>query len=512
MTTTVQGPQPGFQGSETTWAEVTIYQHGDDPIVLYTDGGAHKFNGRKPNDPSHCLLGVQTNKDINQPSGQFMLQLKPSSEAKRIFEWIVDDDWVDIVFYKHDKPFHVMRGLVDQINRGRAVGGTGATTEIYTISGRDFAKTWEQTPIWFSPYADNEIVTEGIANQVMGALTTILGNPAEVVQLFLKKFMEELGTEAGINWDPPKGMPAITEDSFLRSVVFADKKYSNEPPRRQFNPNFINPNGTLWQLAFENSDPMFVEFYADLLPKDPQYPSISQKLQAGDPIALGEAVMTVVIRDRPFPVIGDDFPAVPNERFIDYWKEVPVFELPVQQIFQSDISKGGAERFNAYFIASLLHQEQTGKDSLSIIAPLIELQDIRRHGMRRMDVQSSMAPDELDYGVLSEYQRLILRDWYALNPYLLSGTLNLGIGRPDIHIGTRITIPGQSVEFNENYYVEQVNHAWQFGRGLRTNLAVTRGWIGTDASYLEKLKDKVERFTVYRKPTIDQADQGIQLA
>lgn len=510
--TTVQGPQLGFQGSETTWAEVTIYQHGDDPIVLYTDGGAHKFNGRKPSDPAHCLIGVQTSKAINQPSGQFSLQLKPSQEAKRIFEWVVDDDWVDIVFYRHDRPFHAMRGLVDQINRVRTVGGTGATTEVYIISGRDFAKVWEQTPLWFSPYADNDLVTQGIANQVMGALTQLLGTPAEVVELFLSKFMEQLSTSAGINWDPPGGMPAITNNSFLESVVFATGKYSNRPPRKQFNPNFINPNGTLWQLAHENSDPLFTEFYADLLPKDVQYPSISQTLVAGETIALGQAVMTVVVRDKPFPVIGDDYPAIPSERFTDYWKEIPVSELPVQQIFQSDLSKNGLERFNAFFIASLLHQEQTGKDSLSIIAPLVDLIDIRRHGMRRMDVQSSMAPDKLDYGVLSEYQRMILRDWYALNPYLLSGTLTLGIGRPDIKIGTRVTIPGQSVEFNENYYVEQVNHGWQFGRGMRTTLGVTRGWIGTDASYFEKLEEKVSRFATYKKPIIDQQDQGIQTA
>ena len=116
--------RPGFQGSETSRIEVDIYQHGDDPVVLYSDGGLYNLHGRRASDPSHCVVGVQTSKTLGAGSGQFSITIKPSKVAEAIFQWLVDDDWVDLVFYRHDQPSHVMRGLVDEVRRSKIVGGT----------------------------------------------------------------------------------------------------------------------------------------------------------------------------------------------------------------------------------------------------------------------------------------------------------------------------------------------------------------------------------------------------
>jgi len=483
-------PRPGFQGSETSWVDVTIYQHGNDPVLLSSLGGTFNLRGRRDTDPAHCVVAAQTSKSLGAASGSFVVSLKPSKIAEEIFQWLADDDWVDLVFYRHSQPWHVMRGLVDEVRRSRNVSGTGATSTVYTITGRDFAKVWEITPVWFSPYADNQIVTDAISNQVMQFLPTVIGSPPVAVEAYFRKFLEELSNSAGVNWNPPPGMKGIVDNSFLKSVTFHKANFQNVPARKQFNPNGLIPNGTLWQLAQQHSDPLFTELFVDLLPDgDP----MSAKLAAGDALDLGDALMTVVVRDKPFPTAG----------LAPVWGKLPMFTVPRQQIITSDIGRAGYERFNTYFTAPLLHQESMGQSAINILAPLTNMQEIKFHGMRRMDVQSSIVPDDLDFVKLSAAQRKIIRDWYCLNPYLLSGTINLGVGRPDIRVGCRLKVPsGVNPENDETYYIEQVGQGWQFGKGTRTNLGVTRGWIGDDASYQDKL-DEVSAAYKYPGPVTD---------
>ncbi len=490
--------RPGFQGSETTSVRATIYSHSNDPVVLSPSGGKIEIKGRYAHDEFPSLVMANTNKSMGAASGTFALALKPSQRVESLFDRLVDDDWVDIVFYRHDQPWHVMRGLIDEIRRVKTVAGSGATSTTFNITGRDFGKIWEITPVWFSPYANSDLVTKAVAHKVFGALPEVVGSPAVAVEAYLKGFLESLSSEAGVDWTPPPEMPGMEAGNFLDNVFFFTAGYQNVPARKAFNPNFMAPQGTLWSLAQQNSDPLFTELYADLLPApgDP----FSNLIESGNPLAPEDTRMTVVIRDKPFPVtIDSEDPASGADGFESWWTDLPVHVVPRQQIVPSDLGRSGLERFNAYFVASLLHTEAAGEHALSILAPLINPEEVKRHGMRRMDVQSSMAPDEtnLDFGKMVDLQRRIVRDWYCLNPYLLSGTLNLGIGRPDIKIGCRVRVPGAVSETeDESYYVEQVSHNWVFGPGTKTSLGVTRGWIGSDDSYLRKLTEVMQAYSV----------------
>lgn len=479
--------RPGFQGSETSWVEATFYRHGNDPVVV-TGNTKIPLIGRKPQDPWPSLFSATVTKAMGAPSGNFVLQMKPSKVSQALFEELVDDDWVDIVIYRHDQPWHVMRGLIDEIRRSKTVAGSGATTEVYTISGRDFGKVWELTPVWFDPYA-NDYVTQAISNSVLKAMPEFLGNPADVVETFFKRFMEEVATRVGPNWEPPPGVPNVEAGSFLNSVVFETRQdFRNIPARSAFNPGQISPNGTLWALAQQYSDPAFTEMWVDLLPEgDP----MSSKIAAGTPLAPGDVRMTVVLRDKPFPVV-DNFLHAADVGWEDRWANIPVSMVPRQQIFTSDLGRSGLERFNAFFVATLLHQELMNGSAPYMLAPLLDKKEIKRHGIRRMDVQSQQRPDgrnALEYTRYAEIQRRLLRDWYCLNPYFLNGTLNLAVGRPDIKIGCRVRVPATVDEGSEeNYYVEQWNHNWTFGTSVKTNLGVTRGWRGDDDEYLRSLE------------------------
>lgn len=486
--------RPGFQGSETSWVEATFYRHGNDPIVL-TPAEKLSVIGRRPQDKEPSLINATTSKAMGAPSGSFTLQMKPSRVTDALFDQLVDDDWVDIVVYRHSQPWLAMRGLVDEIRRNKHVAGSGATSELYTVTGRDFGKIWEVTPVWFSPWA-NDIVTQAIAHKVFEAQPEVLGNPGRVVQAFLKSFMEALTEAKGPNWTPPPGVPNVSTESFIDSVTFQTGApgFQNLPKRKAFNPGFMQPQGTLYTLAQRYSDPMFTEFYVDMLPDGDPW---SGRISAGDALPPKDMHMTVVVRDKPFPAIDRKLTDVLN--FRHKWRDVPVLTVPRQQIVTSDLGRSGIERFNAYFVATVLHQELMGAHVLNIIAPLLDREDMKRHGFRRMDVQSNMVPDEkaLDFSKMAGYQRRLIRDWYCLNPYMLNGSIALGIARPDIRIGCRIRVPAtQDAGQEESYYVEQVTHAWAFGTAVKTSLGVTRGWRGDDASYIDALAKQSTSYSI----------------
>jgi hypothetical protein len=486
---------PGYQGSETSWAELTIYQHGSDPIVVCSP--TLPMDGRRSADRNPSLISCSTSKALGQGSGAFTAQLKPGRAAEELLDRVMDDAWVDVVFYRHSRPWHTMRGLLDELRRSDTVGGGGATASRYTLTGRDAGKIWEISPIWFSPWA-NDLVTEAVANQLWQGLPQVLGTPVAVVQAYFKGMLERLG-QRGPDWQPPTGMPGIQGgSSFLDNVVFATKGYQNIPMRRAFNPNHLAPQGTLWSLAQQQADPAFVELYVDLLPDgDP----LGGSLASGEAVPVGKAKLTVVVRDRPFPVT--DLNPVVALGYTDAWGSLPVAVVPRQQLGALDLGKSGFERFNAFFVASNLLQEDMGAAALNVLAPLLDPQDVQRHGLRRFDVQIPSIPDPdpsnpvLDAGVQADYLRAIARDWYCLNPYLLSGTAALNIGRPDIHIGQRVRIPSlYPGQVDLNAYVEQVSHSWQFGSTIKTNLGLTRGWRGDDDSYRNALRTVAARYSV----------------
>lgn len=502
--TTHEKFRPGFQSSETSWGEVTIYQHGDDPIIVAPASGEFQIAGRREYDTLPSLVTLSTSKTMGAPSGTFSFQMKPSKSAESLFQRLVDDDWVDIVFYRHDQPWHVMRGLIDDIRRSRMIGGTGATSTVFTISGRCFAKIWEISPIWFSPFATEDLVSEAFANQVFQSIPAMKGNPKDAAFAYLESFLEKTAESAGVNWNPPKGMPATSDQGFLMSVTFMGDYMKNTPARKGFNMNHLSPSGTLWTMAQQFSDPMFTEMYADMLPSGDPF---SPQLAAGDALAPGDALMTVVVRDRPFPVMTTHDVG----GFQDQWDDLPVFTIPRQLIASDDLGRTGTERFNAFFVGGLLHQEGMAAHAVNIMTPLVNMEDISRHGMRRLDCQSIMIPDNLDMGEFCNQQRYILADWNVLNPYFLSGTVNLGVGRPDIKMGCRLRVlPELADGDEENYYIESVGHTWMFGAGVKTALGVTRGWIGDDKS----LRDAVKKLS--RKLELPEAltaeDYGVVLA
>ena len=468
--------KPGFQGSQHTTVEATIYTRSGDPVILSGAGerdAVIPLDGQRPEDPHPALIAATTEKSLGAPSGTWSLTMKPSRVTKQLFDQILDDDWVDIVFKQHNRQWHVMRGLVDNTRRGKTVAGTGATSEVFTIMGRDFGKIFEVTPIWFSVLVDDAI-TGGVSLKVFGGMPNVFGAPDDTVWGFLIGFLNELSGAGRATWLMPSGMPGIAEDQrFAGNVFFDNSWFETDPERIAINANYMMPQGTLWQLAQQWSDPEFSELFVDTMPlrlyEDP--------LQE---IAPDQSTMVVMFRDRPFPTteLGDGSP----------YFDLPVYTIPRQALVSHDVGRAGMERFNAFFVAPQIAQEVMQAGGIDLFLPEWDADDILRHGLRRFDVNSLYAAADADYLTLSRAQRAKMRDWHCLNPYFLSGSLDLGVGMPWVRIGTRARIPGiESEDQDETYYVESVAHNWTFGVGTRSSLGVTRGWIGTDASLVDAM-------------------------
>jgi hypothetical protein len=416
------------------------------------------------------------------PSGSWSCVVKPSKTAKYpdLRELIADDDWVDISFIRHGKKWHVMRGMVDEVRRLKGVGGSGATTTQYLVTGRDFGRVWEGTPVWFNRYrAEN--AGGGISIRIFGGVN-FTGSVSDTVKGILWGFIAQLGAIGRNLWEPPSGVPNTVGGSFVDSVVFDESQFSSDPPRFAIAPQLMDPQGQgCWELAKEWSDPMFCELWCDLVDTTGPFSTAKE-------IAIGDAAMGVVLRDVPYPTLalGMESP----------WFRLPTFVIPRQAVIDQNIGKSGFERYNAFFVGPQVLQGFGIQQQLDITAPLWDLEDMKVHGMRRFDVDTHYCADEADLITLTKHQREKIRDWYAINPYLYNGTLSLGRGFPEIRIGSRIRIPGvKGPEDQETFYVESVGHTWTFGPGARTNLGVTRGWIGSDSNYLEKLAKIAKRYT-----------------
>lgn len=480
------GQSLGYQGSETTGAEVIFYPQAGDPIVV--NSAPVRFEGRSERDKSHSLVAVTTSKQLGAPSGSWSASFKPGSRkaGEDFFDQVTDDDWVDISFLRHARKWHVMRGLVGDIRRKRHVGGTGATVETYTLSGHDFGKIFETTPIWFNPHTNSGNAFKGnVATEVFG-IAEIVGNPNTAVRGFLEGFMKNIQEDQMSKWEMPRGMPGTSAGpgtnipDFLSSISFPEL-YEDIFGSVGVNQNYLMPTGMLWQLAKEWSDPLFNELFVDTVPAS-----------AADPTqgwTEDDTEMRVVFRNRPFPTLQGtaDFHA----------SSFPLHTVPQAQLIDNQTGKGGMERYNAFFAAPLLLQEVLKTSGIDIIKPLWDAGDTNRHGLRRFDVSTKYASADGQDLILSEAMRNVVRDWYCMNPYLLNGTLALREGRPEIQIGSRIRVPGlRGEQEDETFYAESVGHNWTFGPGTRSNIGVTRGWKGSDRSYINALSKITGRYTL----------------
>lgn len=497
--------RPGFQNSEHSGVIVTIYRQSNDPYSVYRgyDDGPLAMDGRaniSGNNPS--LISLQTQKHMGA-AGQFSFVFKAGPDFRTFFTQVRDDDWIDISFTRGGLQWHLMRGLVDECRRDRTVAGSGATSETWTVIGRDFQKIYEQTPIYLSRYAGSADAAVGAYAYQMVNAPNRIGNVAATVDAFLNGWLTSDANAGRANMLMPPGMPN-TQSTFQSTVKPLYTGYTDNPARESVGITLMQPEGIVWDLAKEWSDPGFCELFCELYPQANTF--VVDNDEASDIFAYDSGVnapkgcspndtqMTVVLRDKPFPVVDTFLSSVLQMPvgMASPWFSLPLFVVPQQAIVASNIGTSGYERLNAFMASPQMIQEYQKISGIQQSGPLWCPKDMLPHGMRPFDVVGRYVPNTGEENptilIMSPAQRIQAKDWNCLNAVLLNGTITFGRGVPDLRIGCRLRIPGATEDTDETYYIEGVNHSWSLGQGMKTQVTVTRGWVGSDPDYVAALQ------------------------
>ena len=491
MLTTARKSNAGFQGSYTSLCEAVIYSDNDDPVLLQ---GEQQINamGTSKEGLDSCLLSANYHSALNDAAGDFSISLKPSYASEKVLSNICDDDWLDLSFNVHGKPFHIMRGIISSVDEVDMATKSGATQKVFTISGYDFGQVFRQTKVWFNMH-NQENIDGSAALKILGA-REIRGNVAATVEQYLFGYLRELNGLGRANWMLPVSMPGVGKDrAFVENITYYNSDYLNDPARISLDPNWAMPTGSIWELAQEFSDPMFCELGCALW--------VNGAPPKGDTESTpDDTTMVVYLRDKPF--IMSSSTSADNTGRDSPWFQLPEFLIPAEWIApQIAKSRNGYERYNAYFVSTQMVQEVL-KSSLDLTAPLWYPDDISLHGLRRFDISSRYIGANLNAILtLASGLRERIRDWYCLNPYYYSGSLTSKRVVPNVKPGSRILVIGRTEDRDFRAYAEAVTQSWGVFRGATTAIDFTRGFYGKEDDHLALLNDIAARYEIPKART-----------
>jgi len=532
-----------FQGSETSRVDVTFYSFADEYGLNQTEpilsvSAPSRVYGQP------IVARVETSKMIGPPAGTFAIDIKADGAGRDAVMALSDDDWVDIIFVRNATPVLVMRGQIDSVQRVTSVVN-GATSEVFRVAGRDFGRIFDLSTVWFDLMSDGEVAA-GVSMRIFDAAGAMVGDPATTVETILAGFLREFKNVGRNLWELPRSMPLLlTENAETSSIVdnlaFFDADFINYPERYAISDMsmFTAANSSVWALASQWADLPLCELYTEVLQwsaatisPSPEFrghnldwvPTLPvdqrQEIHFNWPVEglvypqppfgnydntiILDPVMAVVFRDRPFLTttrIDSTGKAEPIDQ--GPWSRLYTYHVPPQHIAAKSVGRSTEERKNAFQATPRLMHDLT-RGMVDWSRPLWRPDDIKRHGLRRMDVTYDWAvatsKDAIaDISVLAEMYRRRLRDFHCMNHLWLSGTISLGYGRPDIRIGHKLQVSeaeNDTSESQETYYVEAVRHVWTLDQGTRTTLGVTRGWRGSQTKMIEVFNNTVDKYTL----------------
>ena len=500
-----------FIGSGTTRCRVVFYL-GDRENGLTRSGGEELEFVSDPGALTDTVTSCMVQKSLSG-GGSFDLTIKTEQELALFLN---DDDWVDIAFTAGGREYHVMRGLIGRIEETKGVTAEGATDVTYRISGRDYGFIFEITPIWFNRFgieedtalggdlglsssnildlynAINETPENTVFNLLKGFAGNLLGSDYNDTAEYEQAIANSLGPvrlSNGRLWQLPVSLPTRTPSvNFAENVQYFLGKTGAPERRSILFPQFYWPeNQSLWQLAKHWSDQALGELWCDLVALDgsePAYPYIDPQ-GVGAPTPISSLEMGVIYRDRPFPdtiFTGDADPEVALRAHPWFTGQYPTYVVDESYISSSNLSRSGVDRRNSFFLSPKI-QAALVAGLPEFQAPEWNLKQVALHGVRRFDVTTNYVgdPDKDNLFLVSREYRNRMRDFHVLNHLFLSGTLGLVTGRPDIRIGSRLLTGARS------FYVEGVSHNWNLMQGVKTQLSVTRGWVGSDQDMIRTM-------------------------
>lgn len=458
------------------------------------------------------IASVSIDKQINNPSATFQIQLLPSRNWRaKIFP----GDWLGIYLYpdyQESKEFLdtknlVLLGNVDRVAKSLSRDEeSDKLTLMYSVSGRNFGKIFETTDVWFDPYVAQEkivdtlLINEGLPlsgspnQQAMGILNVFLGGGGEGLKNLPVDEWESAGNDPAMKTSPLKQWVIPEELSQLvgiegsktlssEEIIFFDILSINMGKLPGFNVRnsiTLESNGSVWEMLQRSINPLVNEMYLEEV-----------RLQDGS------VRPSFILQPRPIqtPFFEQQFGAA-NSGIIDLLDEAhkSLFDLSFEnfveisqgEIIYEDLGKDDHSRFNMWLLyprakTDYLHSIMSSLNTSGLIGnPLVNRESVMRHGLRRFDqLMEYVHPTETAAKSVPEIKLLKaflvqLYDMHFANHLYEAGTLEC-TGILEAELGKCLVVQSGFDEASKIYYIEGYRHEFVYPNTWKTIFTLTHG-------------------------------------
>jgi len=434
------------------------------------------------------ILAATTSKGFGGAAGTWSLTVKRRFGLQPSILSQVDDPediWVYIAWFVNGQRTDGMWGLTDSFTENVTRGPKGERVETVTISGQDHGKVFEKTPLFINIYEAGGAVLP-VVPLYSAVAERLIGRPDEIVRTLIDAWVGNNGVNDK-QWILPNGVgPAGSGGTRYFYDWCRYDTISRDLRGRTFAPTLLSTDResvSLWDVLQEYCNGVLNEMWCDLAPASSSDSTdrSSQRLRPA-----------IFVRERPFPTIKS------RAR----WDALPTHTIEPGDVAKRNIVADGTTRFNywqletvglggaGFSTSALIQQATTRPPGQPGNTPIFDLDSIRKHGIRKyMQTTRYLPANESAEGggaiwlsVASVWMRII-HDWYVIAPLQYTGTIEMSYLRPEIRLGDRIyenRLPeGTALDEGSwaewEYYVEGVQHSYNYPNDGRTVLTLTRG-------------------------------------
>lgn len=449
---------------------IHVYPHSNDPVFTNRKSKIRKLNWVK-DETEGSVFSWNWSKQLGQTAGSWTASIKQGRESTlNVMDGdIIDGDWADVIVNRNGVEFPICRGVIDSARQSTGSSG-GATTRTITLAGRDHGALFEHIIAWNNIYIQTfgELSFGLHAKRIEGEPG---GDPSTMFERLIRSTFA-LGTDANRSaWQLP---PALTTVTGSKHFIDELSIFNNSQTRGYWMNEqqlWAGSGQTLHQTISEWCNPLLNEWFYDI------------ELQ-GDSISKDRLNIFAEIREKPFVNTTEKLDS-------PFFTDIDHVKIPSWLIESTDLGRAGYERFNIFEISANQHYLK-GQETTAMTPVIYSKEQIRKYGLRPKSDETKYIAQGGDgnWEIERRLWQKLVTDWYAPNPYFLSGTIVIGCMIPEIKIGSRFTIDTGNPKTSPTFYVEGVEHTFQWamnetmGPKTNTRLMVTRGFVGTDQEYL----------------------------
>lgn len=440
----------------------------------------------KPSPASGVVLGGEIisctiEKSLSRPAGSFELVLAPTRNWR---ELIFPGDWVLLYMGREtDIDTKSLKGCqlignVDRVARSKQKNEETDDTEIrYKISGRNFGKVFEETPIFFNPYDEQPEVIDVTLREAGLPLT---GSPDQLVKSLIDIFLGKgaklpnLVTQALSYWYIPEALASRfkerkkVKDYACFFDILGDNITKGLPGFKGRGMMSQQNGSDLWAAIQNNANSLINEVFVD-------------EAHTAD----GTVVPKFTLRPKPFTSIyyradasTKGYPEMKHLHLTD----IERIDITDAQILYDDLGKDDYSRLNYIFLRTAQddYDFSQAESYMKGKNPLVIPESIKRHGLKKLDdtIEYIFSREGFDPNTeVLTFKGFVYQvyDFYYANHLYESGTIQC-VGIKNAELGKSLSIVNRKVL----YYIEGYRHDWSYPNMWTTEFIVTRGQYEKD--------------------------------